>query len=71
MPTRRVREFVPTPMTSAESDAMVDICQRHNEERGFTFRAVERRDTGAFVGMAGLSIPGDARWQALTLQQGQ
>ncbi len=56
----RVREFFPTLMTSAESDAMVDICQRHIEERGFSFWAVERRDTGAFVGMTGLSIPGDA-----------
>jgi RimJ/RimL family protein N-acetyltransferase len=47
------------PLTTAESDALVDRLEARWEEDGFAFAAAERREDGAFVGMVGLQrFPG-------------
>lgn len=51
-----VTEFLP-PLSRAESDALIDRIESHFDDRGFGFFAIERKDTGAFVGMAGLAVP--------------
>lgn len=51
-----VTEFLPR-LTRAESDAMIDRIEDHFDGRGFGFFAIERKDTGAFAGMAGLAVP--------------
>lgn len=50
----RVMEHFPTPLTRAESDAFVDRVAAHWAARGWGLWALERRDTGAFCGFAGL-----------------
>lgn len=46
------------PLTRAESDAMVDRIEAGFAEQGFGLWALERLDTGDFVGFTGLSVPG-------------
>lgn len=61
-----------TPLTLAESDARIDRLERHIVTHGFGEYAVERREDGVFLGMAGLAkleesnplFPGvEAGWQ--------
>lgn len=57
------RHFVST-LTRAESDASVDRIEASFETRGYGMWAVERRDSGEFIGFTGLSsmpagIPGE------------
>ena len=57
------RHFVST-LTRDESDASIDRFERTFDERGFGLWAVERRDTGEFIGFTGLNpmpygIPGE------------
>ena len=52
-----VMRYFPSTRTRAESDAMVDRLDAAIESDGFGLWAVERRDTGAFVGFVGLSRP--------------
>lgn len=49
--------FFPAPLTRAESDALADRCQALIAMRGWGFWAVERQDSGAFIGMIGLHVP--------------
>ncbi|MEP6723364.1 MAG: GNAT family N-acetyltransferase [Variovorax sp.] len=57
----RVREFFyPTILARAESDHMVDICQAHIEQRGWSFWAVETLATHQFIGFVGLGVPSHA-----------
>jgi RimJ/RimL family protein N-acetyltransferase len=51
----RVMEFFPALRTREQSDAMVDECNRRLAWDGFTFWAVECRDTGEFIGFVGLN----------------
>lgn len=51
-----VTEFLPR-LSRAESDAMIDRIEAHFDGRGFGFFALERKDNGAFIGMAGLAVP--------------
>lgn len=51
----RVMEFFPALRTPAQSNAMVDECNRRLATTGFTFWAVERNDSGAFIGFVGLN----------------
>lgn len=51
-----VMEHFPSPMTSAESDAMVERIDAHLAEHGWGLWAVEVRATGEFVGFVGLSV---------------
>jgi len=50
----RVSEFLVHPVTRADSDDMVDRIHRCWRERGYGLWAVERRDSGAFIGYVGL-----------------
>ena len=57
----RVREFFyPTILARTESDRMVDICQAHIEQRGWSFWAVETLATHQFIGFVGLGVPSHA-----------
>jgi RimJ/RimL family protein N-acetyltransferase len=49
-----VAEFFARPLTRAESDALVDRIERCFEERGFGLWALERKDSGEFIGFTGL-----------------
>jgi RimJ/RimL family protein N-acetyltransferase len=51
-----VTEFLP-PMTRADSDAAADRIQRHFEQHGFGFWALEIPGVTAFAGMVGLAVP--------------
>jgi RimJ/RimL family protein N-acetyltransferase len=51
----RVMEFFPSILSREESDALVDRCQAHYDEYGFTFWAAELKETGALIGFLGLA----------------
>ncbi len=53
----RVMEFFLAPLGREQSDAVADVCERQLGERGWGVWAIERRDNGEFVGMAGLNAP--------------
>lgn len=53
----RVMECFPRPLTTAESDAMVDRIEAHFAEKGFGLWAVEVPGVAAFIGFIGLSTP--------------
>lgn len=53
----RVMEYFPAPLTTAESDQMVDRIQAHFREHGFSMCAAELRDSGEFIGFVGLARP--------------
>ena len=52
-----VMEFFPRPLSREESDAMADLCSRFLETHRWGVWALERKDTGEFIGFAGLNIP--------------
>ncbi|MBB3177461.1 GNAT family N-acetyltransferase [Variovorax sp. Sphag1AA] len=52
-----VMEFFLSPLSRAESDAMVDRVTAVIDERGWGLWAVEERASGNFIGFVGLSIP--------------
>jgi RimJ/RimL family protein N-acetyltransferase len=52
-----VMEFFPAPLDRKASDAMIDGALAAFAERGWSNWAIERKDTGAFIGFTGLSIP--------------
>lgn len=53
-----VMHYFPGPLTAQQSDEMIDRMQAGLDERGWGLWAVERLDTGAFIGFVGLSVPG-------------
>ena len=53
----RVMEFMPGPLSSAESDLLVDRIEDHFREYGFGLYAVELRQDRSFIGFLGLAIP--------------
>jgi RimJ/RimL family protein N-acetyltransferase len=53
----RVMEFMPSRLSPAESDLLVDRIENHFRERGFGLYALELRHERAFVGYVGLSVP--------------
>jgi RimJ/RimL family protein N-acetyltransferase len=53
----RVMEFLPAPLSRAESDAMADRIRAHFARHGFGLWAVEVPGVVDFAGFAGLSIP--------------
>lgn len=58
-----VMEFMPGLMSHAESDALVDRIIAHFDAHGFGLWAVERLDTGAFIGHVGLvRVPFEAHF---------
>lgn len=52
----RVMEFLPEILSRQQSDALADRVEQHFNRHGFTFFAVEHRDTGEFVGFAGPAV---------------
>ncbi len=56
----RVMEHFPALITTEQSDAFVDRIEARFAEHGWGLWAVERRDSGAFIGFVGLSpVPDD------------
>jgi RimJ/RimL family protein N-acetyltransferase len=53
----RVMEFMPAPLSPAESDALIARIEAHFEHHGFGPFAVELPDEMTFAGFIGLSIP--------------
>jgi RimJ/RimL family protein N-acetyltransferase len=53
----RVMEHFPGLIPRERSDASIDACLADFASRGWSNWAVERRDTGEFIGFTGLSIP--------------
>ncbi|GAA3760664.1 GNAT family N-acetyltransferase [Salinactinospora qingdaonensis] len=49
-----VMEYFPATQTRAASDAAIDRFERGFERDGFGLWALQRRDTGAFIGFTGL-----------------
>jgi RimJ/RimL family protein N-acetyltransferase len=59
----RVMEFFAAPLSPEESDAIILRNQTHAAQHGFGFFAVEFRDTGELIGLAGLShVPFEAHF---------
>jgi RimJ/RimL family protein N-acetyltransferase len=52
-----VVEFLGGPLSRSESDAMVERIEHGFAERGFGLWALERLDSGDFIGFTGLSVP--------------
>ena len=53
----RVMDFLPTVLSSEESDALMDRIQAHFQRHGFGVFAVESRADKRFIGFVGLNIP--------------
>jgi RimJ/RimL family protein N-acetyltransferase len=75
-----VMEHFPAPLTRAESDAFVDRVQATWRVRGYGLWAVQRRDSGEFIGYTGLwpvaeDVPVDAEvevgWRLAAAHWGQ
>lgn len=52
-----VMRHLPAPLDREASDELLDRLQAAIEEQGWGLWAVERRDTGGFVGFTGLAVP--------------
>jgi RimJ/RimL family protein N-acetyltransferase len=53
----RVAEFLPSPLSRQESDALADRIEAHFRQHGFGQWAVEVPGVSPFAGFVGLSIP--------------
>ena len=53
----RVMQHMPACLTRGESDAAAARYQAHIDQYGFGLWALEREDTGAFIGFVGLNRP--------------
>jgi RimJ/RimL family protein N-acetyltransferase len=53
----KVMEYLPAPLSLAESDAFIDRIELHFTEHGFGLWAVEIANGAAFAGFIGLSVP--------------
>jgi len=51
----RVMEYFPKFRTREESDSMIDLCNKSIAKDGFSFWAVDRKDSGEFIGFVGIS----------------
>ena len=56
-------EFLPAILSRQQSDELADRVEAHFHRHGFTFFAVERRDTGEYIGFAGAAaVPFEAHF---------
>src|SRR5215470_15235123 len=53
----RVMEFMPTTLSRAESDLLMDKIAEHIQRNGFGLFATELRVCRALIGFIGLSVP--------------
>ena len=53
----RVMEFMPSVLSTGESDSAFDRIQEHRRRHGFTLFAAEARDTGRMIGYIGFLVP--------------
>jgi len=53
----KVMEFMPARLTTEESDRLIDRIEACFDQRGFGLWAAELRESSAFIGFIGLSIP--------------
>ncbi|MEE9336046.1 MAG: GNAT family N-acetyltransferase [Granulosicoccaceae bacterium] len=51
----KVMEYFSRLRTLEESENMIELCNSRIEEHGFSFWAVERKDSNQFIGFVGLS----------------
>jgi RimJ/RimL family protein N-acetyltransferase len=63
-----VMEFFPGLMTREQSDAFVDVIEARFATQGFGLWALERRDSGEFIGFTGLNpmpvgVPGEGGFE--------
>ncbi len=52
-----VMRFLPKLLSREESDAMVARIEEHFEQHGFSWWALEVKETGEFIGFTGLAVP--------------
>lgn len=52
-----VVEFLPSPLTRGESDALVERIRGHFDEQDFGLWAAEKTSSGEFIGFVGISVP--------------
>jgi RimJ/RimL family protein N-acetyltransferase len=55
---KEVMEFFPSTLTSGESLAQINRISANIDKNNYGFFAVERKDSGRFIGFTGLSNPG-------------
>src|SRR6185295_13487217 len=53
-----VMEHFPAVLTSAQSDDLIEAIEAGFEVHGFGLWALELRESGEFIGFAGLAVPG-------------
>jgi RimJ/RimL family protein N-acetyltransferase len=53
----RVIEFLSQPLIRAESDTIIERIEKHFDEHGFGYWAVEAPGVAAFIGTVGLAVP--------------
>ncbi|AGL87112.1 RimJ/RimL family protein N-acetyltransferase [Pseudomonas protegens] len=54
----QVMRYFPAPLSRLESAALIGRIRGHFAEHGFGVWALERKDTGAFIGFTGLGVVG-------------
>lgn len=54
-----VMEFLSSPRDRATSDSAIDTWRDRIEEQGWSFWALELKQSRAFIGMAGLQVPAE------------
>ncbi|TVT83747.1 GNAT family N-acetyltransferase [Pseudomonas sp. H3(2019)] len=54
----QVMRYFPAPLSRLESAALIGRIRGHFAEHGYGFWALERKDTGAFIGFTGLAVVG-------------
>ncbi|MDH2443746.1 GNAT family N-acetyltransferase [Amnibacterium sp. CER49] len=52
-----VMRHFPARLSREESDALIDRIEQHFDRHGYGLWALERRDTGEFLGFTGLAVP--------------
>ena len=53
----RVMEYLPTPLSPAECEALIARIESHFDQHGFGLWAVELLDRASCIGFVGLSVP--------------
>ncbi|GAB6406670.1 GNAT family N-acetyltransferase [Pseudomonas sp. MHK4] len=53
-----VMRYFPAPLSRSESASLIDRVREHFAKHGFGLWALERKDTGQFIGFTGLGVVG-------------